>query len=362
MYAQTGDTECKRRVDAIVVELAACQAAHGDGYVAGFTRKRGATIEDGKAIFAELVRGDIRSQPFNLNGAWSPFYTLHKLLAGLLDAQRYCGNEQALAVALGLSGFLDGVCARLDGRAPPADARHRVRRRERELRRAGCAHGDSRWLALARRFYHQKVLDPLAAGRDELSGLHSNTQVPKLIAEARIYELSGDERSATAARFFWRTVAQRRSYVIGGNSDRENFELPLAQYVTEQTCETCNTYNMLKLTRHLYAWQPDAAWFDYYERAHLNHILAHHDPGTGMFTYMMPMMSGARREFSTPTNDFWCCMGTGMESHAKHGDSIYWQSGDQLYVNLYIPRSSTGRHRGQSSHWRRRIRSRMKSS
>ena len=341
MFAQTAASECKRRVDLIVGELATCQAAHGDGYVAGFTRKRGDTVEDGKAIFAELARGDIRSAPFNLNGAWSPFYTLHKLLAGLLDAQRYCGNTHALEIATGLGGYLDRALAALSD-----DQLQQMLDTEfggigESFAEFYARTGESRWLKLAERFYHRKVLDPLADERDELSGLHSNTQVPKLIAAARVYELTGEARQATAARFFWQRVTRNRSYAIGGNSDRENFELPLSKFLTEQTCETCNTYNMLKLTRHLYAWRPDAAYFDYYERAHLNHILAHHHPGTGMFTYMMPMLSGARREFSTPTNDFWCCMGTGMESHSKHGDSIYWQDDDGLYVNLFIPSELT---------------------
>src|SRR5262249_19125446 len=206
--------------------------------------------------------------------------------------------------------------------------------------------GDERWLQLARRIYDHKVLDPLSRESDELETVNSKKQVPKLIGLARLNEVNGEKRYGTAARFFWQTVTRNRSYVIGGNADRESFESPLSQYVTEQTCEACNTYNMLKLTRHLYQWQPDAAYFDYYERAHLNHILAQHDPDTGMFAYMMPLMSGARREFSRPFDDFWCCLGTGMESHSKHGDSIYWQRGDELFINLYIPSELTWSEQG----------------
>jgi DUF1680 family protein len=346
MFAQTGAIRFRERVDYIVGELAQCQSAHGDGYVAGFTRNHGETVEDGKVIFVEIARGDIRALPFSLNGAWSPLYTLHKLFAGLLDANEYCGNAAALQVAAGLGSYLDGVFARL------SDA---------QLQQLlACEYGglnesfavlyqrnpDRRWLVLARRLYDRKVLDPLTRRSDELTGQHSNTQVPKLIGLARLHEVTGAAEYGTAARFFWKTVTQHRSYVIGGNADRESFELPLAQYVTEQTCESCNTYNMLKLTRHLYQWQPDAAYFDYYERAHLNHILAQHDPTTGMFAYMVPLMSGARREFSTPFDDFWCCMGTGMESHSKHGDSIYWRRGDRLFVNLYIPSELTWKERG----------------
>lgn len=341
MFAQTGESPYRQHVDYIVTELAQCQAKHGDGYVAGFTRKRGGVVEDGKAIFPEIARGDIRSLPFSLNGAWSPLYTLHKLFAGLLDANEYCGNATALKVAEGLGRYLDSVFSRLS---------------ESQMQQMlACEYGglnesfaqlyertsDGRWLALARRTYDHKVLDPLSKQSDELSGLHSNTQVPKVIGVARLHEITGDAGYGTAARFFWQAVTQNHSYVIGGNADRESFESPLSQYVTEQTCEACNTYNMLKLTRHLYQQQPNAAYFDYYERAQLNHILAQHDPQTGMFAYMMPLMSGARREFSKPFDDFWCCVGTGMESHSKHGDSIYWKRGDQLFVNLYIPSELT---------------------
>src|SRR5882672_1750943 len=345
MYAQVGESECRRRVDYIVGELRLCQQASGDGYVSAFTRKNGEAIENGKAIFPELMRGEIRSAPFNLNGVWSPLYTVHKLLAGLLDAERYCGNTGARPIAIGMSAYLDRVFAHL------SDAQvERVLETEfggvtESFAELSARTGDDRWLKLAGRLTHHRILDPLADGRDELDGVHSNTQIPKLISEARLYELTGEERRARTARFFWQSVTSNRSYAIGGNSDRENFERPLSKYLTEQTCETCNTHNMLKLTRHLYAWQPDAAWFDFYERAHFNHILAHHDPASGMFTYMMPLISGARREFSSRTNDFWCCVGTGLESHSKHGDSIYWQSGDRLNVNLYIPSTLEWRER-----------------
>ncbi len=341
MFAQTGDARYRQRVDYIVTELDRCQAAHRDGYVAGFTRKTGKVVEDGKAIFAEIGLGEIRSFPFSLNGAWSPLYTLHKLLAGLLDSNELCGNATALQVAQGTAGYLERVFAKL------SDAQMQ--------QMLACEYGglnesfvqlyertsDGRWLEAARRLYDHKVLDPLTRESDELAGLHSNTQVPKLIGLARLYEVTGETGYRTAARFFWEAVTRNHSYVIGGNADRESFELPLSRYVTDQTCESCNTYNMLKLTRHLYQWRPDAAYFDYYERAHLNHILAQHDPDTGMFAYMMPLMSGAKREFSKPFDDFWCCVGTGMESHSKHGDSIYWKRGDELFVNLYIPSELT---------------------
>jgi len=340
LHAQADSEEARTRAAYIVDELAACQAQAGDGYVAGFTRRRkDGTIEDGKAIWPEIRAGDIRAADFDLNGAWSPLYNLHKLFAGLLDADEYCADPKALGVARGLAGYLSAVFAALD---------------EDQLQRVlACEHGgiteslatlsartsDPHWLRLAERLYHRKVLDPLVEGRDELAGLHANTQIPKLIGQARIAEAGGEPGRARAARYFWEVVTQHHSYVIGGNSDRERFNAPdaIAGYITEQTCEHCNSYNMLKLTRQVFAAAPHARAFDYYERTHFNHVLAAHNPQTGMFTYMTPLMSGAAREFSTPANDFWCCVGTGMESHAKHGDSIYWEGGDTLLVNLFIP-------------------------
>jgi DUF1680 family protein len=340
MHAQTGAPALKPRIDYIVAELARVQLAQGDGYIAGFMRKRkDGKVVDGKEIFPEIMRGEIRSAGFDLNGCWVPLYNWHKVFAGLFDAQTYAGNEQALQVAIGLGGYIDKVFAALND--------------EQVQQVLNCEHGginesfaelyartqDKRWLALAQRLYHTKVLLPLTQGRDELANLHSNTQIPKLIGLARLHELTGRESDATAVDFFWKRVTQHHSYVIGGNGDREYFSAPdsIAAHITEQTCEACCSYNMLKMTRHLYSWAPDAAYFDYYERTHLNHILSHQNPRTGMFTYMTPLMSGVAREYSSEENDFWCCVLSGMESHAKHGDSIYWENGDTLFVNLYIP-------------------------
>jgi uncharacterized protein len=345
MHAQTGDAECKRRVEYIVTELGECQRAHGDGYVAGFTRRNGDTIENGKVLFAELTRGDIRVMPFDLNGCWVPLYNFHKTLAGLLNAHRYCGNEQALRVATGLANYIGGVFRKLDDAQVQKilDCEHGGLNES----FAELAHrtGDKRYLVPAVRIYHKKVLDPLAEGRDELEGLHANTQIPKLIGLARLYELTGNPRYRKAVETFWHAVVDHHSYVIGGNSDREHFQPrgTISKYITEQTCESCNTYNMLKLTRHLYAWTGEAKYFDNYERAHLNHIMAQHRPDTGQFAYMVPLMSGAHREWSKPFDDFWCCVGTGMESHAKHGDSIYWHNDDTLFVNLFVPSRVTWR-------------------
>lgn len=349
MHAQTGDTECARRAAYIIAELAECQAAAGDSYVAGFTRRRDDVIEDGRLIFPEIMRGDIRSAGFDLNGCWVPFYNWHKLFAGLFDAETHLGNSQARGVALALAAYIDGVFAKLDDAQVQQvlDCEHGgINESFAELH---ARTGDPRWLALATRLRHRKVLDPLAQRQNSLPWIHANTQIPKLIGLARLHEITGNAADAIAANFFWETVVGQYSYVIGGNADREYFSEPdmIARHITDQTCEHCNTYNMMKLTRHLYGWQPDGRYFDYYERAHLNHAMAAQHPQNGGFTYMTPLMSGVVREFSSDKDDaFWCCVGSGMEAHAKHGESIFWQGGDTFFVNLYIPAEARWEKRG----------------
>lgn len=338
MHAQTGDVECKKRVAYIVAELAACQAQAKDGFVGAFLRRNGDKMENGKLAFEDARRGEIRATNFDLNGAWSPLYNWHKLIAGLLDADKYCGVKRAVTVAERLGGYIEGIFAALNDAQTQKLLACEYGGINEAFAELFARTGRKRWLALAERIYDRKVLDPLADRKDSLRHLHANTQVPKLVGLARLHELTGNERHATAASFFWDTVTKHYTYVIGGNSDREYFQKPdsISKFITEQTCESCNTYNMLKLTRHLYAWNPDAAYFDFYERAHLNHIMAQQNYKTGMFAYMNPLMTGEHREFSSPENDFWCCVGTGMESHAKHGESIYWRAKDELIINLYI--------------------------
>lgn len=350
MHQQTGDTECRRRADYIVAELAEAQAKRGTGYVGALGRKRKgeSAIVDGEEIFPELMRGEIRSGGFDLNGSWSPLYTVHKLFAGLLDVHAGWGNTQALTVVLGLATYFERVFAALDD--------------EQMQKVLGCEYGglnesyaelyartkDPRWLAVAKRIYDRRVLDPLANQEDKLAGFHANTQVPKLVGLARLYELTGEQRYRTASQFFWDCVTKHHSYVIGGNADREYFFGPdrIARNLSEATCEHCNTYNMLKLSRQLFAQTPDGAYFDYYERAHLNHTLSQINPRTRGFTYFTPMLSGAARDHAPAGHEgFVCCGGSGMEAHAKHGDSIFWEGDGMLLVNLYIPAQAQWRAR-----------------
>jgi DUF1680 family protein len=303
MWQQTGDAECRRRADYIVEELALVQAHRKDGYVGGLGRKtKDGQIVDGEVIFHEVMAGDIRSGGFDLNGSWSPLYTVHKVFAGLLDVHEAWGNARALQVALGLGGYFKHVFDALNDAQMQAVLGCEYGGLNESYAELYARTGDAQWLAVAVRIYDRRVLDPLVAQEDKLANFHANTQVPKLIGLARIHELNGKPEPGRAAQFFWEAVTRHHSYVIGGNADREYFSEPdtLADHITEQTCEHCNSYNMLKLTRHLYGWQPDGALFDYYERTHLNHVMAAQDPSNGGFTYMTPLMSGAARGIRSP--------------------------------------------------------------
>jgi hypothetical protein len=340
MFAATGDERFRERVKYVVDELELCQRANGNGYVAA--------IPNGKKVFSEVAAGDIRSQGFDLNGAWVPWYTLHKLFAGLLDANHYCGNKKALAIAVKLADWADATLANLT--------------EEQFQRMLACEHGgmneslaelyartgNEKYLKLSRRFHHKAVLDPLARREDHLQGLHANTQIPKLIGLARRYELTQDPSDETAAEFFWDRVVHHHSYVTGGNSDAEHFGPPdqLNDRLSQNTTETCNTYNMLKLTRHLFEWHASAEYGDFYERALYNHILASQNPDDGMVCYYVPLKAGSRKTYSTPFESFWCCVGTGMENHAKYGDAIYFHSDDALWVNLFIASELNWREKG----------------
>lgn len=339
VVANTGDPAISAKLDHALDELAAIQAAHRDGYIGGTTVSRGGKTVDGKIIFEEIRRGDIRTQGFDLNGGWVPIYTWHKVQAGLIDAHKLARNPRALSILIGMATYFATIVEGLSDAQVQTLLRAEHGGINEAFAETFAITNNRRWLQVAEKLRHKAVLDPLTARRDILAGLHANTQIPKVIGLARLHELTGNPGHAAAARFFHRTVTDHHSYVIGGNSDREHFGKPdkLQDRITDATCEACNSYNMMRLTRHLFGWRPQAELFDYYERVQLNHMLAHQRPDTGMVSYFMPMVAGGKRKFSTPDSDFWCCVGSGMESHAKHADSIYWHGGDTLYVNLFIP-------------------------
>ncbi|HQT90519.1 MAG TPA: glycoside hydrolase family 127 protein, partial [Candidatus Kryptobacter bacterium] len=279
MYRDTGNREFLKRVSYIVDQLDECQKANGNGYVAA--------IPGGKELFAKVSRGEIESAGFNLNGGWSPWYTIHKLFAGLRDGYLYCGNEKAKRVMVRLADWVYETTKILDEAQWQKMLICEYGGMNELMADVYAITGNTRYLTLAEQFYDHRVLDPLAEGQDDLPGLHANTQFPKIIGAERIYELTGDAKYDSIARFFWKTVVYHHSYVTGGNSDGEYFGPPdtLNDYLNSNTSESCNTYNMLKLTRHLFCHYPLAQYPDYYERAVWNHILASQKPADGMVCY-----------------------------------------------------------------------------
>ncbi len=332
-YAATGDEKARARIDYIVSELAEVQRAHGNGYVGA--------IPEGDRLWAEIARGEIwQAEPFSLNGAWVPWYTMHKIFQGLIDAYWYGGNEQALEVVTRLADWAYETTKNLT----PAQWQQMLRTEHGGMNEALAnlysITGNPKHRELSQKFYHAAVLSPLARGIPNLTGLHANTQIPKVIGVVRQYELIGSDSLRAVAEFFWEEVVQHHTYVIGGNSQNEHFgpRDSLANRLGEGTAETCNTYNMLRLTRHLFALHPEKVrYVDFYERALYNHILASQDPKHGMFTYYMSLRPGHFKTYATPENSFWCCVGTGMENHVKYNEFIYFYNGDTLYVNLFIP-------------------------
>jgi DUF1680 family protein len=325
MYASTGNAELKARAEKIVAELAKVQQAMPSrgfhpGYLSAFPEE----------FFDRL---DAARQ-----WVWAPYYTLHKIMAGLLDVYTLCDDRQALDVLTKLADWVAFRVGRLTDEQQQQDLKTEFGGMNEVLANLYAVTGNAEYLQLAQKFDHRAVFDPLARGEDPLDGLHANTQIPKMIGAAREYELTGEKRYYDIARFFWQRVAHYRSYVIGGNSDNEEF-FPIdhfSQHLGPSSTETCNTYNMLKLSRHLFSLSPSAEIMDFYERGLYNQILASQDPATGMMCYYVPLKPGAYKSYSTPEDSFWCCVGTGMENHGKYGDSIYFHDDRSLYVNLFI--------------------------
>jgi DUF1680 family protein len=323
MVASTGDEELKDKAGAMVSELAKCQEALGDsGYLSAFPEEFFDRVEAAERV-------------------WAPYYTLHKILAGLLDMYIHCDNIQALDVAERLAAWVEYRTDRLDD--------EHMQRMLDKTEQGGmndvlchlyAATGKPAYLDLARRFDQKSYVDPLAGYKDELKGLHVNSFIPNIIGTAREYELTGEPVLCRIATFFWDQVALARSYATGGTSNREAWRTEPYHMATElgpNSHESCCTYNMLKLTRHLFSWSADPRYADYYERALYNGILPTQNPEDGMMMYYVPMASGLYKTFMSPRDSFWCCTGTGMENHAKYGDSIYFYDDTGIYVNLFIP-------------------------
>jgi uncharacterized protein len=331
MYAATGDQRFKDRADYIVREMKEVQDKHGDGYLGA--------LANGKEQFIEVSKGAIRSASFDLNGLWSPWYTLHKTYAGLRDAYRYTGSRAALEVEIKFAAWAEGILSKLDDAQLQKMLNTEFGGMNEVMADLYADTGDKRWLDLSHRFDHRAVLDPLAHGQNILPGLHGNTQVPKLQGHLARYVYTGDKADGDAARFFWDSVVNHHSFATGGHGKDEYFGPPdtLSDRVDGRTAETCNVYNMIKMTRRLFALQPDVKYAEFHERALYNHILASIDPADGRTCYMVPVGRGVQHEYQGMFQSFTCCVGSGMESHALHGDGLYYESGEKLWVNLYAP-------------------------
>jgi DUF1680 family protein len=335
MYASTGHDTMKQRVDYIVGELKECQDAGKTGLICAFP--------DNSAQFDNFVAGR------RVVGV--PWYTMHKIFAGLRDAYLLCNNAVARDVLVKLSDWAAGATKDMTDEAFQKMLGTEHGGMNEVLADVYAITNDEKYLTLAERFCHKAVLTPLSEGRDTLNGLHSNTQIPKIVGFERLYELKGEPQYGKASDFFWKTVTGTRSFATGGNGDNEHF-FPITDFTrhltSAKTMETCCSHNMLRLTRQLFAREPMAAYGDYYERTLFNAILGSQDPDTGMMTYFQSTRPGYLKLFCTPFDSFWCCTGTGMENHAKYGDSIYFRGtqSDALYVNLFIASALNWKEKG----------------
>lgn len=341
MVASTGDAGVKERLDYFVAELRRAQQANGDGYLGG--------IPGGGAAWRDVAAGKLHADNFSVNGKWVPWYNLHKVYAGLRDAYRYAGNEEAKAMLVALSDWALRLASRLSDAQMAAMLKAEHGGMNEVLADVAAMTGESKYMDLALKFSHQAILQPLEQHEDRLTGLHANTQIPKVIGFEHIGELAGRTDMQDAAAFFWQTVVDHRTVAIGGNSVKEHFHDaqdfgPMVEEV--EGPETCNTYNMLKLTAMLFRRTDKAAYADYYERALYNHILGSQRPGTGGFVYFTPMRPNHYRVYSQVDQAMWCCVGSGIESHAKYGEFIYAHERDALFVNLFIPSTLEWREKG----------------
>jgi len=279
---------------------------------------------------------------------WAPWYTLHKIYSGLIDQYLYCDNEQALNIVTKTAKWA------YDKLSPLTEAQRKIMIRNEfggvneSFYNLYSITGNQDCKKLAEFFYHADLLDPLAEGSIDLYFKHANTFIPKIIGEARNYELHDNQRSKKIAESFWQAVIDRQTYCTGGNSSQEKFihDNKISENLTGFTQESCNTNNMLKLTRHLFCWNAEPKYADYYERALYNHILGQQDPESGMISYFLPLLPGSHKFYSTPEQSFWCCVGTGFENHAKYGEAIYYHTDNSLYVNLFIPSELTWKEKG----------------
>ncbi|MDQ0076735.1 beta-L-arabinofuranosidase domain-containing protein [Arthrobacter oryzae] len=331
LFAATGDARLLERLQYVLGVFEECQNAAGTGYLGG--------VPGGRRLGEELRAGEIDADVFTLNGRWVPLYSLHKTFAGLLDAYTYAGAESALRMLTRLADWWLTVSAGLDDDSFEEVLVTEFGGMNDTLTSLAELTGRDDYLREAARFSHRAILEPLAACHDRLDGLHANTQIPKVVGYERFAQATGSQEHLEASDFFWHTVTRERTVSIGGNSVREHFH-PSRDFtpmiLDVQGPETCNTYNMLKLAKLRFERAGDPGAVEFYERATFNHILSSQHPVRGGFVYFTPMRPSHYRVYSTVHESMWCCVGSGLENHARYGELIYSHSGGNLAVNLYI--------------------------
>ncbi len=334
MYASTEDKRFEDRVNYIVNELDTCQLASGNGYVGG--------VNNAREVFLRISKGDIELVygGFKLNGVWVPWYNQHKIFAGLIDAYVHAKNKKAKEIIVKLSDWTYKLISNLSEEQMQEMLVSEHGGMNESLAEVYRITGDKRYLDLSKRFNHNTIMKPLSQGIDDFDGRHANSQIPKVIGALRQFEMGDDLVSFNIADFFWNTMVNHHSYVIGGNGESEYLGSPdsLSHRLTDFTSENCGTYNMLKLTKQLYCLNPTVDKIDYYERALFNQILASQDPETGTVSYFSGLAAESSRNYCSTDKTFWCCTGSGFENHSKYGESIYFKDNSGgLYVNLFIP-------------------------
>ncbi len=320
-FASSDDEQLKRNGDLMVAELARCQAQHKNGYLSAFPQELFDRLRDGVNV-------------------WAPFYTMHKIMAGNLDMYLLAGNEQALETTEKMAKWVRNWTDPLSEQQMQRVLLVEYGGMGEVLCNLYAVTGKHEYLDLAKRFDKKWFFDPLAAHRDELKGLHVNTHIPQVIAAARLYELTGDRRYWNIAEYFWDEVTTERAYCTGGTSNFETWRTEpgvLSTQLSPHTTEDCCAYNMMKLTRHLFRWSPQARYMDYYERTLFNHRMGTIDPVTGTTVYYLPLGNGYSKIYAKPFDSFWCCNGTAAEEFAKLTDTIYYHDDNAIFINLYVP-------------------------
>lgn len=321
LYAQTGSQAVKMKADSIVNGLAEVQQAYGrGGYLSAFA----------EGLIDRNIQG---------KSVWAPFYTLHKIVQGMIDQYQMTGNEKALEIAKGMGNWAYNKLKPLSEETRKKMIRNEFGGFNEAMYELYALTKDEKYLWVARYFYHNEKIDPLKAGNPDLGTNHANTFIPKLLGEARNYELFGAKDSRKATELLFWTLVNDHAFVTGELSDKEHLFKPTEQskHLSGYDGENCCTFNLLKLADHLFSWNPSSQIADYYERALYNHILGQQDPESSMVCYFTPLQTGAYRLYSTRDSSFWCCVGSGFESHVKYASSIYFHSDKDLYVNLFIP-------------------------